>query len=120
LAAALLAVVRDDVGGGVVVGACAVTKCVAPGVTGVASTKESAVITNVPAEASASLAAAIMSDVGDDIAGCVVVGAHVSPVDTDAPPAASLSLTAAVLSVVDNIVAIATATAFAAGSASFV
>jgi len=97
-----------------------VTACVATGVTGVASIKESPVNTNVPSAASVSLAAAMTSVVGDNIAGGVVLGAHVSPVATITPSAASPSLAAVVWSVVDNNVAIATAIACAAVSASFV
>jgi len=66
------------------------------------------------------LAAAMTPVVGDNIAGGVVLGAHVSPVATITPSAASPSLAAAVWSVVDNNVAIATAIACAAVSASFV
>jgi len=120
LAAALSSVVHDDVGGGVVVGACSVTACVATGVTGITSIKESLVNTNVPSAAFVSLAAAMTSVVGDDIAGGVVVGAHVSPVATNTPSAASPSLAAAVWLVVENNVAIATAIACAAASSSFV
>jgi len=120
LAAALSAVVHDDVSGGVVVGARAVTASVATGVTGVTSIRESLVNTNVPSAASVSLAAAMTSVVGDDIAGGVVVGAHVSPVATNTPSAASPSLAAAVWLVVENNVAIATAIACAAASSSFV
>jgi len=60
------------------------------------------------------------SVVGDNIAGGVVLRAHVSPVATITPSAAFPSLAAAVWSVVDNNVAIATAIACAAVSASFV
>ena len=119
-AAALSSVVHDDVGGGVFVGACAVTACVATGVTAVPSIKESLVNTSVPSAAVASLAAAMTSVFGDDIACDVVVGAHVSPVASNTPSAASPSLSAAVWSFVDNNVAIATTIACAAVSASFV
>jgi len=120
LAAVLSSVVHDDVGGGVVVGACAVTACVATSVTGVTSMKESLVHTNVPSAASVSFAAAMTSVVGDDIAGGVVVGAHVSPVATNTPSTASPSLAAAVRLVVENKVAIATAIACAAASSRIV
>ena len=60
------------------------------------------------------------SVVGNDIAGGVVVGAHVSPAATNTPSAASPSLAAAVWSVVHDKTAIATAIACAAVSASFV
>jgi len=119
LAAALSSVVHDDVGGGFVVGACAVTACVATGVTDVTSIKESLVNTHVPSAAYVSLATAMTSVVGDGIAGGVVVGAHVSPVVTNTPSAASPSLAAAVWLVVENNVAIATAIACAAASSSF-
>jgi len=59
LAAAGLSVVHADVGGGVVVGAYAVTKCVGTRVTGVAWVHEAPVDTDVPSEASLALAAAV-------------------------------------------------------------
>jgi len=120
LAAALSSVVHDDIGGGVVGGACAVTACVATSVTGVTSIKKSLVHTNVPSADSVSLAAAMTSVFGDDIAGGVVVDAHVSPVATNTPSTASPSLAAAVWFVVENKVAIATSIACAVASYSFV
>jgi len=111
LAAALSSFVHNDVVGGVVVGACTDTACVATCVTGVASINESPVNTNVPSQASVSAAAAMTSVVGNDIAGGVVVGAHVSPAATNTPSAASPSLATAVWSVVHDKTAIATAIA---------
>jgi len=102
LAAAFWSVVHDDVGGGVVVGAFAATACVATGVTGVASIKESPVSTNVPFTESVSLTAAATSVFGNDVGGGVVVRAHGSPVATTTPFDASWSLAAALSAVVDD------------------
>jgi len=119
MVAAVSSVVNDSVRRGIAVSANAVTACVATGVTTVASMNESPVNNNVLFAASVSLAAAMTSVVGDDIASGVVVGAHVSPVATNTPSAASQSFAAAVWSAVGNNVAIATGIACAAVSASF-
>jgi len=103
LVAAVLSVVHDDVGGGVVVGACAVNDFVATGVTGTPLMHMSATTSNVPSTQSVSFAAAATSVVVNDAGGGVFVRAHESPVATITPCNASRSLvTAALSAVVDD------------------
>ena len=103
LVAAVWSDVHDDVGGGVVVGACAVNECVATGVTDTPLMHMSPTTSNVPSTESVSLAAAATSVVGNDVGGGVFVRAHESPVATTTPFNASRSLvTAALSAVVDD------------------
>jgi len=97
-------VVHDDVGGGVVVVACAVTERVGTGVTGVAWVHEFPVGADIPSAASLVLAAAVWSVFDDDVCGGVGVGscAHESPVATNMSSSASLSVAGAVWSVVGD------------------
>ena len=74
LATAVSSVVHDDVGGGVVVVACAVTECVGTGVSGVAWVHGSPVAADMPSATSPSLAAAVWSAFDDDVCGGVGVG----------------------------------------------
>jgi len=99
-ATAVSSVVHDDVGGGVVVVACAVTERVGTGVTGVAWVHEFPVGADIPSAASLVLAAAVWSVFDDDVCGGVGVGscAHESPVATNMSSSASLSVAGAVSS----------------------
>ena len=83
LATAVSSVVGDDVGGGVVVAANDVIKCVAIIVTSAAFVHVSPVTGNVPSTESMSCAAGATSVVHDDVGGGVIVGAHESPVATN-------------------------------------
>jgi len=74
LATAVSSVVHDDVGGGDVVVACAVTECVGTGVSGVAWVHESPVDADMPSAASLVLAAAVWSVFDDNVCGGVGVG----------------------------------------------
>jgi len=100
LAAAVWSVVHDDVGCGVVVGACAVSECAATGVTGAPLMHISPVTSNVPSTESVPLAAAATSVFGNDVGRGVAVRAHESPVATTTPFDASTSLAAATLSAI--------------------
>jgi len=102
LATAVWSLVHDDVGSGVVVGACAVTKCVATGVTGAPLMHMSPVTSNVPCTQSVSLAAAATSVVGNDVGGGGVVRAHESPVATTTPFDASWAFAATFSAVVGD------------------
>jgi len=93
-------VVHDDIGGSIVVGACAVNECVATGVTGTPLMHMSPTTSNVPSTESVSLAAAATSVVGNDVGGGVFVRAHESPVAITTPFNASRSHVAAALSAV--------------------
>jgi len=100
LVAAVWSDVHDDVGGGVVVGACAVNECVATGITGTPLMHMSPTTSNVPSTQSVSLAAAATSVVGNDVGGGAFVRVHESPVAITTPFNASRSLVAAALSAV--------------------
>jgi len=97
-------VVHDDVGGGVVVGACAVTECVGTGEAGLAWVHVSPVGAHKPSAASLALAAAVWLVVDDDVCGGVGVGfcAHECAVATNTSSSASQSFAAALSAVVDD------------------
>ena len=102
LAAADWSLVHDDVCSGVVVAACAVTNCVAGGVTGTPLMHMSPVTSSVPSTQSVSVAAATTSVVGNDVGGGVVVRAHEFPVATNIPITTTVSLAATFSAVVGD------------------
>jgi len=94
-------VVHDDVGGGFVVGACAVTECVGTGEAGVALVHESPVGADMPFDASRSLSAAALSAiVEDDVGGGAVANDVIKATNTSF--SVSLSIAAALSAVVHD------------------
>jgi len=94
-------VVDDDVGGGVVFGACAVTECVGTGVSGVVWVQEFLVGADMPFDASRSLAAAALSAIVDeDVGGGAVANDVIKATNTSF--SVSLPFAAALSAVVDD------------------